>query len=442
MTRLTYICDMSHSHSLCSCTTRSHYYVCVAWLVHTCEMTHLCVEVRVHLTYIHTFCSCTRFVHVHILTNCSRATPSYISRSYFYVHVPWLLNICNMTHFMWILEYIWRICIRFVQLFCILVLSAFGLRRGGLYTPQSVAVNDHVFFVPLLSSTGIMSYIYIYESWHIWMSHDTYEWVTSRMNKSCHIWMSHVTCEWAMSHVNESCKHMKESCHIWMSHVTYEWAMSHMNESCHIWMSHVTYEWAMSHMNESCHIWMSHVTYEWVMSHIGESCHIWMSHDAYEWVMTHMNESCHIWRSHVTYGWMSHVTHEWVMSHMNESCHIWMSHVRNKRFMTHMNESCHIWMSHVTYEWVMSHMNESRHTWKIHDICVMTLSCVTRFLPYVSWLFLMWHDSLMRTSHRPWLNYTLLHLECLFLIFKLNRLSSSLRLVCHVLLKRDQLDWV
>jgi len=31
---------------------------------------------------------------------------------------------------------------------------------------------------------------------------------------------------------------MNESWHIWMSHGTYEWAMSHINESLHIWMEH------------------------------------------------------------------------------------------------------------------------------------------------------------------------------------------------------------
>jgi len=35
--------------------------------------------------------------------------------------------------------------------------------------------------------------------------------------------------------------HMNESWHIWMSHGTYEWVMAHMNESWHIWMSHGMY---------------------------------------------------------------------------------------------------------------------------------------------------------------------------------------------------------
>jgi len=33
-----------------------------------------------------------------------------------------------------------------------------------------------------------------------------------------------------------ACYNSNESCHIWMSHVTYEWVTSHMNESCHTCM--------------------------------------------------------------------------------------------------------------------------------------------------------------------------------------------------------------
>jgi len=34
--------------------------------------------------------------------------------------------------------------------------------------------------------------------------------------------------------------------HIWMSHVTYESVTSNINESCHLWISHVTYKRVMS----------------------------------------------------------------------------------------------------------------------------------------------------------------------------------------------------
>ena len=81
----------------------------------------------------------------------------------------------------------------------------------------------------------------------------THEWVLSHMNKSCYIWMSHVTYEWVTS---------------WMRPVTYflnlgvfinchKWAMSR------IWMreresvsqdSHQEGKTMMSHTNESCHM--------------------------------------------------------------------------------------------------------------------------------------------------------------------------------------------
>ena len=44
--------------------------------------------------------------------------------------------------------------------------------------------------------------------------------------------------------------------HVWLSHVTYEWVTSHIIESRHIWMNHVTYAWVTWHLNKSRHIWM------------------------------------------------------------------------------------------------------------------------------------------------------------------------------------------
>jgi len=106
-------------------------------------------------------------------------------------------------------------------------------------------------------------------------------------------WMNHMWINKKWCHVNETYTYcvlwnksdVNESWHIWMSHVTYEWVMSRMNEPCHVWMSHATSKWVMSRMNESCHIWMSHVTYEWVMSRMNESCHIWMRLSYKIWVI-------------------------------------------------------------------------------------------------------------------------------------------------------------
>jgi len=55
--------------------------------------------------------------------------------------------------------------------------------------------------------------------------------------------------------------HTNESWHIWMSHGTYEWVMSH------VWgMSHNSF---MSHTNESCHVWTNQV------QNLIESCKTW-----------------------------------------------------------------------------------------------------------------------------------------------------------------------
>jgi len=147
---------------------------------------------------------------------------------------------------------------------------------------------------------------------------------------------------------------MNESCHVWMSHVTYDWVTSHMNESCHIWMARISSAHLMScqcvtpHVNESCHVPMSHVPFMYprVISHF---FNVW--HDSSLIVKRdlHKNESCHIsiyQRVTPPFFWSQLafelgcvtvmvsavlgelcVWHEWVLSHIHESCHIWMSHV-------------------------------------------------------------------------------------------------------------------
>lgn len=127
-----------------------------------------------------------------------------------------------------------------------------------------------------------------------------------------------------MSHINESHS-------IWMSHITYERVTSHKNEICHILVRRVTYEWVMANVNASLRIIL--VMFEKDMSHANESrhrfkqpCRIWMSHVT----------MFHTWMSHITYE--RHVTYKWVVSPMNFSCHIWMSSVLCSRVMSHMHK--------------------------------------------------------------------------------------------------------
>ena len=82
-------------------------------------------------------------------------------------------------------------------------------------------------------------------SFHIWMGHVTYEWVTLRRNDVCHMRIRHFTEEYFMScrneaHRNESLSPRNEYYHMGMSHVTQECVKLHMIKSCHIVKSHVT----------------------------------------------------------------------------------------------------------------------------------------------------------------------------------------------------------
>jgi len=157
-----------------------------------------------------------------------------------------------------------------------------------------------------------------------------YFWLTSF---ACHrrggaIHMSHMN---ATSHIftsrSSGATDMNESCNIWMSHLTYERVTSHVHnhESCHGYVSLVTrtHEWEfMSCVHASCHmyIWRSHVIYECVASHKNKVIsQVYGSRHTYVWMsrVQYVNESYH------TYTWKRHITYDWAMSHV-----WWVSHVK------------------------------------------------------------------------------------------------------------------
>ena len=128
---------------------------------------------------------------------------------------------------------------------------------------------------------------------HIWMRHVTYGWDMSHINESCqrcHIWMSSImlkpkmfkpkmqssNTKKIMSH-EQVISHVKKSYHIWISHVTYESVMhvTRMHESCHV-----------SDLSRLSHVWISHVTYGLAMSYgwVMSLCESVLQHSA-----THCN---------------------------------------------------------------------------------------------------------------------------------------------------------
>jgi len=143
-----------------------------------------------------------------------------------------------------------------------------------------------------------------------WVMH---VWDMSHINDSYNIWMSHVTCEWIMAQVDGArslecmhsyvrvCVRESEEERVLINHVTYE--------SCHTWLSRITREWVMSHTNEFCHRLMVRIL-ECMRSHVRERERGRTGRRERESERESTNES----------------SHTWDMSQMNESYHTCMSH--------------------------------------------------------------------------------------------------------------------
>jgi len=84
-----------------------------------------------------------------------------------------------------------------------------------------------------------------------------------------------------------STAHMNESWHIWRSHGTYEWVMAHINDLWHISMSHVTHE----------HVWSCVLIYIWLFCFVHLHITIPCCVHIYIWFMYHL--VC--WSTHNSY---------------------------------------------------------------------------------------------------------------------------------------------
>jgi len=125
--------------------------------------------------------------------------------------------------------------------------------------------------------------------WHIHLralarTHsDSCEWDISRMNGPCFTWIHHVA-------------YMNQSFHVWVSHVTFEW--------------HVTYEWVTWQGETSpvpddllrISVGIEHA--KDLIADLEAAASDWMSHGPPQWVKLHMDESWHISMSYIAYGWV------------------------------------------------------------------------------------------------------------------------------------------
>jgi len=125
---LIHVCDMTHS-----CVWHDSF-ICVTWFIHVCDMTHLHV-------WHDAFMRVTRLIHMCDVTH------SYVWHDVF-ICLSWLVHRCDMTH-----SYVWRdvfICVTWL-----------------------IHTGSPINFIRKWWNPN--------ESWH------TYEWVMA------HIWMSYVT---------------------------------------------------------------------------------------------------------------------------------------------------------------------------------------------------------------------------------------------------------
>jgi len=210
---------------------------------------------------------------------------------------------------------------------------------------------------------------------------------------------------------------MNESYHVWMSHVTYEWAMSHKNESCPTWMA---YRWVMSRMGESCHV-LVHCLLSWLVHTCHDSFHTWHDWSIRDMTHPYVTRLIHTWHesfildlTHLYVTWLIHLSHDSLI-HV-----IWLIHTWHDSSICDMTHAYVIRLIHTWHDSITCRMTHSyvwcdvltRVTWLIHtsDKTHWYL-CLDSLIPVTSPWYVshdldtcdMTRSSLSLSLHVPWL---------------------------------------
>jgi len=222
--------------------------------------------------------------------------------------------------------------------------------------------------------------------------HDVTQWVTSRINEPRDAWMSHVTYERVTSYIHmhdvewvlHTC--MNESCDIWMSRVSYKRVCTHMSESYPTDPQHTATQWVTSRMNGSVtwlvqtRLYETWLIYMWHDSFMNKMTHSYVTWLVYMWhdscklaCMRHDSFICDTTRSYIK--WLNHMWHDLFICDMTRLYVTWLVYMWRDSFICDMTRAHSLIrnMPHCntlrhTYEWVISYRSCHIYKWVMPHI--------------------------------------------------------------------------
>ena len=126
-----------------------------------------------------------------------------------FICVAWLIHMCDMTH-----SYVWCdsfVCVTWLIHMCTCPIHMCDMTRECV---AWLMYGWHDSFVQVMAYMDMSRHVTSRHvtSRHVWKRHVPDEKVTSYVNGSCHVWMGHVTCECVTSHVNKACRTSLSDC--------------------------------------------------------------------------------------------------------------------------------------------------------------------------------------------------------------------------------------